>query len=142
MGRDAARELVAALEGGHRVWVADPAGLPLPAGETHVCYLWYAVDRRERSARLSWAGFRATALLAATGGTTDGGDCAGGTDSADGGGSVAAAMPPASRPGMPAEEASEPVPSSAVTEALRLPATAPLAGVGAVGDQGVRCWQE
>lgn len=52
---DCQAELRRLLSGGPPVWVYDEHALPVPDGDTHVCALWFAEDKQERSAMLKGA---------------------------------------------------------------------------------------
>ncbi|KAL9182322.1 hypothetical protein ACHAXT_012974 [Thalassiosira profunda] len=43
------------LKTGPPVYISDKHGFPLEEGDTHVCKLWYALDGKERSAKLKGA---------------------------------------------------------------------------------------
>lgn len=43
------------LKNGPPIYISDKHGLPLDEGDTHVCNLWFAIDGKERSAKLKGA---------------------------------------------------------------------------------------
>jgi hypothetical protein len=52
---DCQAELRRLLRGGPPIYVSDKHAFPLEEDDTHVCRLWYAVDGKERSAKLKGA---------------------------------------------------------------------------------------
>lgn len=52
---DCARELRRLLASGPPIYLSDEHGFPLTEGDTHIVNLWFASDKKERSAKLEGA---------------------------------------------------------------------------------------
>ena len=52
---DCQAELRRLLKNGPPIYVSDKHAFPLDENDTHVCKLWFAMDRKERSAKLRGA---------------------------------------------------------------------------------------